>query len=103
MIVKQHGETIAVSAMVIAPVPRYSREFSESEVRARRDRKARGSYLNLPFTAAHGSIRFGFSGYTTQQDIERITEVFPQVADDVRKLSPYREPGVAPRVWTPPK
>ena len=45
--------------------------------------------LNVPFTAVHGSIRFSFSRYTTQQDVDRIIEVFPKVVANLRKLSPY--------------
>ena len=45
--------------------------------------------MKIPFTAVHGSIRFSFSRYTTQQDTERIAEVFPQIVNNLRKLSPY--------------
>jgi cysteine desulfurase len=45
--------------------------------------------LNVPFTAIHGSIRFSFSRYNTDEDIDRIIEVFPQVVANLRKLSPY--------------
>ncbi len=45
--------------------------------------------LNVPFTAVHGSIRFSFSRYNTEEDIDRIIEVFPQVVANLRKISPY--------------
>jgi cysteine desulfurase len=45
--------------------------------------------LNIPFTAIHGSIRFSFSRYNTDEDIDRIIDVFPEVVANLRKLSPY--------------
>ena len=45
--------------------------------------------LNVPFTAVHGSIRFSFSRYTTEEDVDRILDVFPQIVANLRKLSPY--------------
>ena len=45
--------------------------------------------LNVPFTAIHGSVRFSLSRYNTEEDIDRIIEVFPQVVANLRKLSPY--------------
>ena len=45
--------------------------------------------LNVPFTAVHGSIRFSLSRYNTEEDVDRIIEVFPQIVANLRKLSPY--------------
>jgi cysteine desulfurase len=45
--------------------------------------------LNVPFTAVHGSIRFSFSRYNTDEDIDRIIDVFPQIVASLRRLSPY--------------
>ena len=45
--------------------------------------------LNVPFTAIHGSVRFSLSRYNTDEDVDRIIEVFPQVVANLRKLSPY--------------
>ncbi|MHC4180836.1 MAG: aminotransferase class V-fold PLP-dependent enzyme, partial [Planctomycetota bacterium] len=45
--------------------------------------------LKVPFTAIHGSIRFSFSRYTTEEEIDRIIEVFPQVVANLRRISPY--------------
>ncbi len=47
------------------------------------------SALKVPFTAAHGSIRFSFSRYSTEADVDRIIEVFPRVVANLRRLSPY--------------
>ena len=45
--------------------------------------------MNIPFTAVHGSVRFSFSRYNTEEDIDRIIEVFPGIVANLRKLSPY--------------
>jgi cysteine desulfurase len=45
--------------------------------------------MKIPFTAVHGSIRFSFSRYTTDQDVDRILEVFPEIVANLRRLSPY--------------
>jgi cysteine desulfurase len=45
--------------------------------------------MNVPFTAVHGSVRFSFSRYNTESDIERIIEVFPQIVANLRRMSPY--------------
>lgn len=45
--------------------------------------------LNVPFTAVHGSIRFSLSRYNTDEDIDRIIEVFPEIVASLRRLSPY--------------
>lgn len=45
--------------------------------------------LNVPFTAVHGSVRFSLSRYNTEEDIDRIIEVFPGIVGNLRKMSPY--------------
>jgi cysteine desulfurase len=45
--------------------------------------------MKVPFTAAHGSIRFSFSRYNTEEDVDRILEVFPGIVANLRRLSPY--------------
>ena len=45
--------------------------------------------MKVPFTAVHGSVRFSLSRYNTEEDIDTIIEVFPQVVANLRKLSPY--------------
>ncbi|MHC4407220.1 MAG: aminotransferase class V-fold PLP-dependent enzyme, partial [Planctomycetota bacterium] len=45
--------------------------------------------LNVPFTAVHGSIRFSLSRYNTEDDVDRICEVFPRIVANLRKISPY--------------
>jgi len=45
--------------------------------------------LGVPFTAVHGSVRFSFSRYNTEEEIDRILEVFPTVVSNLRRVSPY--------------
>lgn len=45
--------------------------------------------MKVPFTAVHGSIRFSFSRYTTDADIDHIVATFPTIVANLRKLSPY--------------
>jgi cysteine desulfurase len=45
--------------------------------------------LKIPFSAVHGSVRFSLSRYNTDEDVDRIIEVFPEIVANLRKLSPY--------------
>ena len=45
--------------------------------------------MGVPFTAMHGSIRLSFSAYTTEAEVKRLAEVFPQVVANLRNMSPY--------------
>ena len=45
--------------------------------------------MNVPFTAMHGSVRFSLSRYNSDEDVDRIIEVFPEVVRSLRRLSPY--------------
>jgi cysteine desulfurase len=45
--------------------------------------------LKVPFTAVHGSVRFSLSRYNTDEDIDHILQVFPQIVASLRKISPY--------------
>ena len=45
--------------------------------------------MRIPFTAIHGSVRFSLSRYTTDEEIDRVVEVFPTIVANLRRLSPY--------------
>jgi len=45
--------------------------------------------MGVPFTAAHGSIRFSLSIYNTEEDIDFIIERLPPIIEHLRKLSPF--------------
>ena len=45
--------------------------------------------MGVPFTAAHGSIRFSLSRYNTQEDVDYVAEKLPEVVNKLRQLSPF--------------
>jgi len=45
--------------------------------------------MGIPFTAAHGTVRFSLSRYNSMQEIERVIEAVPPIVAQLRKLSPY--------------
>ena len=45
--------------------------------------------LGVPYTAAHGSIRFSFSRYNAGEDVDIVLKHLPGVIDRLRKLSPF--------------
>jgi cysteine desulfurase len=45
--------------------------------------------MDIPYTAAHGSIRFSFSRYNTMAEVERVIAAIPPIVAQLRKLSPY--------------
>ncbi|WP_198517241.1 cysteine desulfurase NifS [Vibrio sp. HA2012] len=45
--------------------------------------------MNIPFTAAHGTLRFSLSRFTTDDDIDHVLEQLPAIVERLRMLSPY--------------
>lgn len=45
--------------------------------------------MGIPYTAAHGTIRFSFSRYNTEAEVDRVIEAIPPIIAQLRKLSPY--------------
>ena len=45
--------------------------------------------MGIPFTAAHGTIRFSLSRYTTEAEIDRVIAAVPPIIARLRELSPY--------------
>jgi cysteine desulfurase len=45
--------------------------------------------MGIPYTAAHGTIRFSLSRYNTADEIEKVIAAVPPVIAQLRKLSPY--------------
>jgi len=45
--------------------------------------------MQIPFTAAHGTIRFSLSRYNTMEEVERVIQAIPPIVAQLRKLSPY--------------
>jgi cysteine desulfurase len=47
--------------------------------------------MDIPYTAAHGTIRFSFSRYNTMAEVDTVLKVMPGIVAALRKLSPYWE------------
>ena len=49
--------------------------------------------MDIPYTAAHGSIRFSLSRDNTKADVDRVIEVMPTIIAKLREMSPYWKDG----------
>lgn len=49
--------------------------------------------MGVPFTMAHGSIRFSLSIYNTEEEIDFVTEKLPPIIEKLRSMSPYWKAG----------
>ncbi len=47
--------------------------------------------MGVPFTAAHGSIRFSLSTYNTEEEIDFVLDKMPGIIESLRKMSPFWE------------
>ena len=45
--------------------------------------------MNVSFTSVHGSIRFSLSRFTTEEEIDYVLNVMPEVIEPLLELSPY--------------
>jgi len=57
--------------------------------------------MGVPFTAIHGSIRFSLSRYNTEEEIDRVIEVMPEIIMNLRKLSPFGRERLRDKVTCP--
>lgn len=51
--------------------------------------------MNVPYTAAHGAIRFSFSRENTAEDVDQVLESMPGIIEKLRSVSPFWEGGKA--------
>jgi cysteine desulfurase len=51
--------------------------------------------MGVPFTAAHGSIRFSLSTYNTEAEIDFIVEKLPPIIERLRSMSPFWQEAMA--------
>ncbi len=49
--------------------------------------------MKVPFTSAHGSIRFSLSHYNTQEEMASIIEAMPPIIQRLREMSPFWKEG----------
>jgi cysteine desulfurase len=45
--------------------------------------------MGVPYSSAHGTIRFSLSKYNTDADIDKVVEVLPPIVARLREISPY--------------
>jgi cysteine desulfurase len=45
--------------------------------------------MGVPFTAAHGSIRFSLSRYNTEEEVDVVVEKLPPIIETLRQMSPF--------------
>ncbi len=45
--------------------------------------------MGVPFTMAHGSVRFSMSTFNTKEDIDLVVEKLPPIIQRLREMSPY--------------
>ncbi len=45
--------------------------------------------MGIPYTAAHGTVRFSLSRYNNMEEVERVIKEVPPIVAKLRKLSPY--------------
>ena len=46
--------------------------------------------MGVPFTYAHGSIRFSLSRYTTEEEVDYVIKELPGIISELRAISPFR-------------
>lgn len=47
--------------------------------------------MEVPFSYAHGSVRFSLSKYTTDDEVDRVLLVLPGIVEKLRTMSPFYE------------
>jgi cysteine desulfurase len=47
--------------------------------------------MGVPFTFAHGSIRFSLSRYTTDAEVDLVLDKLPGIIETLRRMSPFTE------------
>lgn len=52
--------------------------------------------IGLPHELAHGSLRLSLGKDTTDEDIDKVLEVLPNIVTTLRSMSPMYEPGTCP-------
>jgi cysteine desulfurase len=53
--------------------------------------------MGVPFTAAHGSIRFSLSRYNNEDEVDFTIEKMPAIINRLRELSPFVQSGASGR------
>jgi cysteine desulfurase len=58
--------------------------------------------MGVPFTYAHGSIRFSLSRFNTREEVDFVVAQLPEIIERLRGISPFTEaPGMAAGPFSP--
>ncbi len=57
--------------------------------------------MKIPYTAAHGAIRFSLSRESTDDEVDHVLTVMPGIVDKLRKISPFWSKEGAPQAFEP--
>ncbi|MAC76529.1 MAG: cysteine desulfurase NifS [Rhodobacteraceae bacterium] len=58
--------------------------------------------MDIPFTAAHGAIRFSLSRETTEAQVDHVLAVMPDIIAGLREMSPFwTKDGASPDAFNP--
>jgi cysteine desulfurase len=57
--------------------------------------------MNIPYTAAHGAIRFSLSRESTDDEVDHVLSVMPAIVDKLRGISPFWSKEGAPQAFDP--
>ena len=47
--------------------------------------------MGIPYTSAHGTVRFSLSGYNTREEVDLVVKVLPPIIARLREISPFWE------------
>jgi cysteine desulfurase len=54
--------------------------------------------MGVPFTAAHGTIRFSLSIYNTEAEMDTIIQALPPIIERLRQMSPFWAENAEPKI-----
>ncbi len=57
--------------------------------------------MKIPYTAAHGAIRFSLSRENADDDVDHVLNVLPAIVDKLRGISPFWSSQGAPQAFDP--
>ncbi len=45
--------------------------------------------MGVPFTSAHGSVRFSLSRYNAAEEVDYVAAVLPRIVERLRAITPF--------------
>ncbi|HPN29418.1 MAG TPA: cysteine desulfurase NifS [bacterium] len=47
--------------------------------------------MSVPYEYAHGSIRFSLSRYNTEEEVDEVVKIMPEIIEKLRAMSPFKD------------